>query len=292
LPEKPELPETPSRKPTGVEFARYKAGRARRQRIRVALVIVLAALLVVAGWLILGGKAGRRDPRTAPKAVTRPLRQSETGAVVGEHKQTPRKSAWHPPHVVKVWMARYKRRTFRIIQLPRCEHLETVITYDPSAETVAHAKKRLGGVAACTGSFHNPRSMVLADFLQRRGTIVCPARTGRHFVVLDGNGALNISGDYAAVKGNLCYSAIALGQRLVPLQRDGFSLAFINKMTDRMAVGLNRNFIFIVQGKSDIWKLAEFMRTQLPVRTAINCDGGHVVRGKGPVHLVFRWRRR
>jgi hypothetical protein len=292
LPEDRELIETPSREPTGVDLSICKTGRTRRRRIRAALAIVLVALLAVAGWLIVGGKAGRRHPPTALRVVTRPLRQSETGAVVGEHKRTPGKSTWHPPHVVKVWMVRYKRRTFRIIQLPRCEHLETVITYDPSGETVAHAKKRLGGVAACTGSFHNPKSMVLADFLQRRGTIVCPARTGRHCVVLDGNGALNISGDYAAMKGNSGYSAIALGQRLVPLQRDGFSLAFINKTTDRMAVGLNRNFIFIVQGKSDIWKLAGFLRTQLPVRTAVNCDGGHVVRGKGPVHLVFRWRKR
>jgi len=252
----------------------------------------LAALVLLAAWLILGGRSRRDDRPAEPRVVARPLRQSEAAAVLGECKQTHRKSSWHPRHVLKVWMARYKRRTFRIIQLPRCEHLETVITYDPAGETVAQAKKRLGGVAACTGSFHDPKSMVLADLLQRHGTIVCPARTGRHFVVLDGNGRVDISGDYAAVKGNSGYSAIALGQRLVPLQRDGFSLAFMNRMTDRMAVGLNRNFILIVQGKSDIWKLAEFLRTKLPVSSAINCDGGHVVRGKGPVHLVFRWKTR
>lgn len=169
--------------------------------------------------------------------------------------------------------------------------METLITYDPRGETLREAMKRLGGVAASTGSFHNPKSMVLADFLQRKGTIMCPARTGRCFVAVDHNGALDISGDYKAVKGDAKFSAIALGQRLVPLMQDKFSLAFMNQVTDRMAVGLNKNFIFIVQGKTSIWRLSEFMQTELPVSTAINCDGGHVVRGKGPVHLVFRWRQ-
>jgi hypothetical protein len=84
---------------------------------------------------------------------------------------------------------------------------------------------------------------------------------------------------------------MALGQRLIPLQRDGFSLAFMNRVTDRMAIGVNDYFIFIVQGKSSIWRLADFMRRKLPCKTAINSDGGHVVRGKAPVHIVFRWKQ-
>ena len=65
----------------------------------------------------------------------------------------------------------------------------------------------------------------------------------------------------------------------------------MNRVTDRMAIGVNSNFIFIVQGRSDIWRLADFIGHKLPVTTAINCDGGHVVRGKAPVHIVFRWRQ-
>ena len=47
---------------------------------------------------------------------------------------------------------------------------------------------------------------------------------------------------------------------------------------------------FIVQGKSDIWRLAEFMQEKLHVDVAVNADGGHVVHGRAPVHIVFRWR--
>ena len=169
--------------------------------------------------------------------------------------------------------------------------MEALISYNPQGETIREAKNCLGGIAASTGSFHNPKSMVLADFLQRKGTIMCPARTGRCFVAVDGIGALSISGDYNTIKGDPKFSAIALGQRLVPLMQDGFSTAFMNKVTDRMAVGLNKSFIFIVQGKSSVWRLSQFMQTKLPITTAINCDGGHVVRGKGPVHIVFRWKK-
>ena len=259
----------------------------------IAVVALIIGLLSVAAvyWL----SRARNDEhrvRASEKLLTRSLRPSEATAVLGAKKTPDRKTLWHPPHVLKVWLTTFRGRTYRVTQLPRCEHVETLISYKPRGETLCEAKNRLGGIAASTGSFHNPKSMVLADFLQRKGTIICPARTGRCFVAVDGKGALSISGDYNTIKGDARFSAIALGQRLVPLMKDRFSLAFMNKVTDRMAVGLNKNFVFIVQGKSSIWRLAQFMQTQLPVETAINCDGGHVVRGKGPVHLVFRWRQK
>ncbi len=225
------------------------------------------------------------------KTIIRPLLPSETTAVLGVKGTPDLKIQWHPPHVMKVWLTTFRGRTYRVTQLPRCEHLEALIRYNPRGETLSEARKLLGGIAASTGSFHHPKSMVLADFLQREGKIICPARTGRCFVTIDGIGVLNISGDYESIKGDPRYSAIALGQRLVPLMRDGFTLAFMNQITDRMAVGLNKSFIFIVQGKTSIWRLSEFMSTQLPINSAINCDGGHVVRGKGPVHIVFRWKK-
>jgi hypothetical protein len=202
-----------------------------------------------------------------------------------------RKDEWHPPHRVKVWKAVYKGKTFRITQLPRCEHVETLITYNPSGETLGRAKKRTGGIAACTGSFHNSRSMALADFFQRDGSLISGSKTGRPFLAVDENGKVKISKNYASVKRKPGVSALALGQHLVPFETKGFSRGFMNRQTDRMAIGINDSFIFIVQGKSDIWSLAGFFKRKLPVKAAVNSDGGHVVRGKAPVHIVFRWKK-
>lgn len=201
-----------------------------------------------------------------------------------------KKKAWHPPHCVKVWTTRHRGRIYRVTQLPRCEHVETIIAYNSSGETLARAKKRLGGIAACTGSFHNTQSYCLADFVQKDGEIISSARTGRAIVTINQDGILGISNDYCTIKGQSGISALALGQRLIPLMRDGFSLAFMNRITPRMAIGLNDNFIFIVQSKTSIWHLADFMKRKLPCKVAVNSDGGHVVRGKAPVHIVFRWK--
>lgn len=181
-------------------------------------------------------------------------------------------------------------RTFRVIQLPRCEHMEAVIAHNPRGETKEEAKLRLGGAAVCTGAFHHPGSMTLADFLQIDGNIVAHARTGRPFLAISKSGELEIADDYMRVKWDPHYDVITLGQRLVPLRRDGFSLRFMNRVTDRMALGLTDTNIYIVAGRSDIWRLAHFMRNYLHCDQAINADGGHVVRGRSPVHIVFRWR--
>ncbi|MGC8862973.1 MAG: hypothetical protein ACP5R5_09405 [Armatimonadota bacterium] len=262
-----------------------------RELRRFALYAASLSLTILFGllWPIPATKAPPLSE--PPRPVHKVLSWEQTGALFGNKSPKIAASRWHPPHMVKVWMARHKGRTFRVIQLPRCEHLETVITYDPSGETLARAKRRIGGVAALTGSYHHPQTMALADFLQRDGCVLAAARTGRCLVAIDQNGTLDISPEYSGIKGASGVSALALGQRLVPFVPDGFSTAFMNRVTDRMAIGVNKNFIFIVQGKSDIWRLAHFFRTKLPVRTAINSDGGHVVRGKAPVHIVFRWRK-
>lgn len=254
------------------------------------LAAVLVACLV--GGLLCSVRLVRKPvvPKKSPR-VTRVLKPPEAAAVMGAPYIKRKPKSWHPPHLVKVWTTRYRRGAFSVTQLPRCEHLETLITYNPSGESLKQAKLRSGGVAACTGSFHNSRTMVLADFLQRKGCIVSPARTGRPFVTIQENGCVDISCDYNSVKRKAGVSALALGQRLVPLERNGFTVGFMNRIADRMALGLNRNFIFIVRGRCSIWRLADFMRHTLPVRNAINCDGGHVVRGKGPVHIVFRWKK-
>lgn len=261
----------------------------RRRRVRLALISTLLAVAVLLGTVFVS-QFNRPEPPKIKRSV-RVLKPAESDLVLGATSPQPKRNDPHPPHQVKVWMAVYKGRTFRVTQLPHCEHLETLITYDGSGETLKQAKLRAGGIAACTGSFHNSQTMALADFLQRDGCVISPARTGRSYVAVHASGKLDISCDYNAVKGISGISALALGQRLLPLQQDGFSTAFMNKVTDRMAVGLNRNFIFIVQARTDIWRLAHFIGHKLPARTAINCDGGHVVRGKGPVHIVFRWKK-
>jgi len=258
---------------------------------RKYLLLTSAALAVVAIMACpLLYQIDKTEQPKQPKHVVKVLKSAESDHVLGATAIKPKKTSYHPPHVLKVWTAVYKGRTFRVTQLPHCEHIETLITYDGSGETLKQAKLRTGGIAACTGSFHNSQSMALADFLQRDGCVVSPARTGRNYIAVHASGKLDISDNYNAVKGKTGISALALGQRLLPLQQDGFSTAFMNKVTDRMAVALNGNFIFIVQGKSDIWRLSHFIGHKLPARTAINCDGGHVVRGKGPVHIVFRWK--
>ncbi len=259
-------------------------------RSRTRLVLESLVLLIAAVALIKMSVAYERPALPKNKPLNMILEPVEASTVMGGSPVEIDQDNWHPPHKVKVWTTTHKGRMFRVIQLPHCEHLETVLSYNPSGETVKQAKERLGGVAACTGSFHNSSSMVLADFFQKKGSLISGAKTGRSFVAIDECGRLCISNDYATFKRKPGVSALALGQRLVPLQRDGFSTAFMNRVTDRMAVGLNDNFIFIIQGKSDIWRLAHFIQNKLPVDSAINCDGGHVVRGKGPVHMVFRWK--
>jgi hypothetical protein len=259
----------------------------RRRAILSVTSAVLLAFLMLALCASLPKELTTQKP-TEP--VERVLTTEQAASLFGDNQTKPKVNTWHPPHIVKVWMARHKGRVFRIIQLPRCEHLETVITYNPCGETIKQAKLRVGGVAAVTGSYHHPRSMALADFLQRDGCVLAGARTGRSLVVINCDGLLDISTEYKTIKGQQGVSALALGQRLVPLEQDGFSTAFMNRVTDRMAIGVNQHFIFIIQGKSDIWRLAHFIRTKLPVRAAVNSDGGHVVKGKAPVHIVFRWR--
>lgn len=253
---------------------------------------VLSGALIM-GLLLFFGAVPRIPEQRTPRTGDEPVGVVELPHVhSGRAAKTalPERHTWHPPHVAKVWMATHKGRTFRITQLPRCEHLETVIAYNPRGETLRQARSRLDGAAACTGSFHHPKTFALADFLQLRGCVFAAPKTGRWFLAARDDGKLAISQDYAKVAGKPDTSALALGQLLVPLMKDGFSTAFMNKVTDRMAIGLNGNFIFIVQGKSDIWSLAHFMQSELPCRIAINSDGGHVVRGKAPVHVVFRWK--
>jgi len=195
-----------------------------------------------------------------------------------------------PRPELKTWTTRYKGRAFHVVQLPRSDQLEAVISYEPAGETRARAMQRLGGIATLTGSFHHPRTLALADFLQKNGTIVSGATTGRSFLSINQQGAVDISRDYNTLKGRAGVSAMALGQRLIPFHQDGFSKAFMNAQTARMAIGLSRDSIYLVEARTDIWRLAAFMKNKLPCTTAINSDGGHVVQGRAPVHLVFRWR--
>ncbi len=264
--------------------------RVPKARSRWKLFLAIGLLLVSIG--VVGAVCLRLQsrPLQTMQRNAKPQRPLPPPKVALYRSEAEPPSKHHPKHVIKVWLTTYKGRTFRITQLPRCEHMEAVIAHEPSGETMQQAKKRFGGVAAMTGSFHDPRTMVLVDYLQRKGRVSSDVTTGRWFLAITWGQVSDISDNYMLVRGKSGVSVIALGQRLVPLHRDHFSLQFMNKVTDRMALGLSRNYIFIVQGKSDIWRLAHFMQHKLPVKVALNSDGGHTVYGKAPVHIVFRWR--
>ncbi len=252
---------------------------------RAGCVLSLAVAMLLAAPLT---PSSVNISASAPAPASTPGPQMLCGIAAAD---TSASEPHHPRHMVKVWLTKHRGRTFRVIQLPRCEHMEAVIAYNRRGETKEEAKERLGGVAVCTGAFHHSRSMALADFYQVDGCILSHATTGRWFFAIMEDGSIDLSGDYRRLKHAPGVNALALGQRLAPvLERDGFSTAFMNRVTDRMALGMSHDYIFIVQGKSDIWRLADFVQSSLPVHTAVNCDGGHVVRGRAPVHIVFRWR--
>jgi len=259
---------------------------------RIFRATCLSGLLLLTAFLTPVGSSPPAAPSQA--APRHALDQSLDQSITSTRSQTARPTstdAHHPKHAVKVWLTEYRGRTFRVIQLPRCEHMEAVISYNRRGETKEEAKERLGGVAVCSGAFHNSKSMALADFYQIDGSIVSSATTGRWFFAAMDDGQMDLSGNYALFKRTPGVTALALGQRLAPvLYKDGFSTRFMNQVTDRMALGMSHDYIFIVQGKSDIWRLAEFMQEKLPCDVAVNSDGGHVVRGRAPVHIVFRWR--
>ncbi|MCC6444790.1 MAG: hypothetical protein IT210_15185 [Armatimonadetes bacterium] len=243
-------------------------------RFRAAWRAGLAALVWLFSSRSLMEPPLRRTPPPVPRKVT--------------VLEPPKIQVPHPPHTVRVWTARYGGYIFRTVQMPRCEHIEAVITYNRSGETGQTAKKRTGSIVAATASYHHPQTLSLADFLQQDGRILSAKRTGRWFFA-SFQGSPQIGGNYLLVRHKKGVDAAAMGSRLVPFHLDGFSKAFASQVTDRMAVGLSKTRIFVTQGKADLWKLSRFMQKDLRCRVAVNGDGGHVVRGKSPVHIVFRW---
>lgn len=163
------------------------------------LTLIVVAILI--GVVCLHHQSSSAQPlRPLPQSMVMPPQSMVTLPPV--KKDVPKtaiaeKKTWHPRHQMKVWTTRYGGASYRVIQLPRCEHLETVITYTPNGETFQQAKTRIGGIAVMSGSFHHPQSFSLADLLQREGTIANPAMTKRYFLVISAQGIPSISGDYA-----------------------------------------------------------------------------------------------
>jgi hypothetical protein len=254
-----------------------------KKRMGQTLITFIAACVLISILTLMSGlfmAAPSKKPLVVVKSIP-PVKKQKR--IIVRH-------AWHPSHVVKSWTTTYKGHRLHVIQLPRCQHLETMLTYNPSGETFAQAKRRVGGAAIMSGSFHHSQSFSLADFLQRDGRVLSPARTGRIFLVILPDGSVDLTKNYGKYKRKPGVSAMAMGQVLVPWQPDGFGTGFANRHTDRMALALNRNYIYIIQGQADLWALASYIKHKLPVRIAANSDGGHVVRGSAPVHVVFRWK--
>lgn len=255
-------------------------GKKRPRRWLKMGVVTLAASLVLT---LSPCRMGVEPPPPPPKPKPKPVE------VVIPMPDPPPKRKWHPRHQSKTWITRYRGRIFRTTQLPRCEHVEMLVTYHPApGATRAQVRERTGAIVVSTGSYHHPQTMALADFLQRDGRVLMGRRTRRGILTTDASNVADILDEI--VRGNEI-SSLALGSRLVPFKLDGFSPAFANKQTDRMAIGLTKGYIFVVQGVSDLWRLGSFFEEVLGCSKAINGDGGHVVKGRGPVHIAFRWRK-
>ena len=206
----------------------------------------------------------------------------------------------HPKHIVKVWTTTYRytnptthktrKKIFRVTMLPRCEHIEVFPTFMPTGETKEKAMKRLNGVAVCTSAYYNPANYRAVDFFRRDGKIIVGCEVGRSCLAIHPSGYIDISNDYNFIKSNNNIDAVALGQMLNPFKYDGFSKSFAGRVTDRMGIGLTENNIYIVQSCTDLYLMSKFFINVLQCDKAINTDGGHVVKGISPYHLVFRWK--
>ncbi len=197
----------------------------------------------------------------------------------------------HPHHQLIVWTTTYQKTIFRVIKLPRCQHLETIITYNPPGETKEQAKKRMEGIAVCTANFYNTQTLKPVDYFRRYGIEITGKEVGRPYLAIYNDGWLEVSDNYQYIRKNPKIDALALGQLLVPFNFNGFSIFFANIETDRMALAFSKNYFYIVQGKSNLWRLSKFIKVKLYCDLAINTDGGHAVKGYSPFHLVFRWKK-
>lgn len=194
----------------------------------------------------------------------------------------------HPRHEVVVFEKKYRNRNFLVVRLPHCEHLEMIVAYNPEAETKRQAKERTGGIAVSTGPFYNMTTKTPVDRVMKNGKSLSHDVADRTVLVVLPSGKLKLTRDFEMVKN--IDEAAALGQTLIPFSYDGFSKKFANQKTARNAIGITKEHIYIVQTTSDLWRLSSFMEKELDCQSAINCDGGHTVKGKSPFHLVFRWK--
>lgn len=196
----------------------------------------------------------------------------------------------HPKHEVTEDIFKFQKRTLHVVTLPRCEHLDVFFTNNPRGETVQQAKLRIKGIAASTGCYYHTGTYKAVDLLRRDGVKLSDRNAGRYFLIILPSGELLISNNSKLLELYPDADAVALGQILVPFSFDGFSVRFANKITQRMALGFTKDRVYIVSGKSNLWTLSKFMKEKLNCDIAINCDGGHTVRGHSPFHLVFRWK--
>lgn len=242
-------------------------------------------LLVLAFFVLTSNLACQRSKRT-PQAKLLQKKASQKKVELPKIKQ----EKFHPKHQMIVWTTRYHGRIFRVIKLPRCEHLEKIMTYLPEGETKEQAKNRLKGIASCSAAFYDPKTNKPVDYFRKDGHKITGRSVGRWFLAIFPDGSLEISDDHSLLSKNPAVNALALGQRLVPFHHDSFSVGFANLITDRMALSFSRHYLYIVQGKSNLWIMGRFIENKLYSKQAINLDGGHSVKGRSPFHLVFRWK--
>ncbi len=197
----------------------------------------------------------------------------------------------HPSHEVLVSVVRYQHRIFHVVRLPRCEHLEAVITNEPSGETLAQAKQRMGGVA----SIPAPSMTPTASLSPISSSATAPSNPAPPPAAGCSSSPPTASSTSPATTRSTKASPASprwpWASASSPSTATASTTSCMKRRTERMAIGLTKEDIYLVEANTDIPRLAAFMKNKLKVEIALNSDGGHVVHGNAPVHLIFRWRR-
>src|SRR3989344_3615123 len=93
-------------------------------------------LLLSLAFFVLTSDLACQRPKRVSHATPPPKKATQEKVELPKIKQ----AKFHPKHELVVWTTRYHGRIFRVIKLPRCEHLETIMTYFPAGETKEQAK--------------------------------------------------------------------------------------------------------------------------------------------------------
>ena len=234
---------------------------------------LLAVLAVALALTLCPSPMGIEPPPPPPKPKPKPV------DVVIPLPDPPPERKWHPRHQSKTWLTKYRGRIFRTTQLPRCEHVEMLVTYHPApGVTRAQVKQRTGAIVVCTGSYHHPQTMALADYLQRDGRVLMARRTQRFMLTSDTTKVVDILDEI--IRGNEVSACPA--SRLCRLLMVSRSRSPTGRPTAWQSA--SPKAIFVVQGLRPV-------APRLEVSAAYDQRRWRAWPRSRLVHIAFRWRK-